>query len=423
MRPLVLAALVGLIVLPTTATAQLPQASAATLDRGHDPTAHGGGFAAIASNPAGLALPDAPSFSMVLPSVGARAGLGPVTWQDLVDWQGELIDDGTRADWYGRVEAEGGQTVRSGVGVTGLALTIGSVGLQVSARAAAQADLSQDAVELLLYGNAGLDGVPHDFDLAGSGMDGYALTTTALSFGMTLTDGFYVGASAKYSVGNALAFGRNVGSFVTADPLEVGLDFPIMYSPTDPYHFDQGHGFGMDLGAIMEGDPITIGLMIENVFNTFGWDLQGYSYIPGQAVFDADVRESDFDETPLADAPQSVREYFRGLADDLEPETRVSAGVSWPAAPTLRLYANAQKSLTDGMAFDPDFYGGVGAEWTGISFFHLRGHGAVITDGYELSGGASLILGPVHLSGGVGTRSESSQSSLLATFALSFGSH
>jgi hypothetical protein len=416
-------ALGGLLLGAGGLSAQLPQASAATLDRGFDPTAHGGGFAAIASNPAGLARPDAPSFSMTLPSVAVQAGLGPVTWSDLADWAGELLDEPTRSAWMDRVAAEGSQAVRSSAGVTGLALTVGPVGFQASARAAAVADLSADAMELMLYGNAGRTGVPRDFDLAGSQIDGFALTTFAVSYGMAATDGLYLGATAKYSVGNGLGLARNMGSFVTADPVSVEIDFPVLYSPTDPYEYDQGHGLGLDLGAILEGDPVTFGLTIENVFNTFAWDLAGYSYIPAQALFDSDVRESDFDDVPLASAPQAVRDFFQGQVDDLKPETRVALGVSWPAAPSLRLYGNLQKSVTDGMSFDPDFYGGAGAEWSGISFFHLRAHGAVITDGYELGGGASLVLGPVHLSGGAGLRSGSSNDALLGTFTLSFGSH
>jgi len=423
MRRATLAALGGLILGASTASAQLPQASAATLDRGFDPTAQGGGFAAIASNPAGLARPDSPGFSMTLPSLAVQAGLGPVTWSNLADWSGDLIDDATKSDWMSRVEAAGGQAVRSSAGVTGLALTLGSFGFQVSARAAAIADFSADATELMLYGNAGRTGVARDFDLEGSQGDGFGLTTFALSYGMTATDGLYLGATAKYSIGNGLGIARNLGSFVTADPLGVDLDFPVLYSPDDPYQFDQGHGLGVDVGAILEGDPVTFGITIENLFNTFAWDLTDFSYVPGQALFDADVRDSNFDPVPLASAPQAVRDYFEAQVEDLELETRVAVGASWPAAPALRVFGNVQKSLTDGMSFEPDFYGGAGAEWTGISFFHLRAHGAVITDGYQLGGGASLVLGPVHLSGGAGYRSESSNSSVLGTFTLSFGSH
>jgi hypothetical protein len=427
MRRAIAAALGGLIYGPMfgigAASAQLPQASAATLDRGFDPTAQGGGFAAIASNPAGLGRPDSPGFSMTLPSVAVQAGLGPVTWSDLADWSGELLDEPTRTDWMSRIEAEGSQAVRSGAGVTGLAITVGPFGFQASARAAAVVDFSADAIELMLYGNAGRTGVARDFDLAGSQGDGFALTTFALSYGMTATDGLYLGATAKYSIGNGLGIARNLGSFVTADPLAVDLDFPILYSPDDPYQFDQGHGVGLDIGAILEGDPVTFGVTIENLFNTFAWDLTDFSYIPGQAVFDTDVRESDFDPVLLSSASQAVRDYFGAQVEDLKPETRVAVGASWPAAPSLRVFGNVQKSLTDGMSFEPDFYGGAGAEWTGISFFHLRAHGAVITDGYQLGGGASLVLGPVHLSGGAGYRSEASNGSLLGTFTLSFGSH
>jgi len=405
------------------ASAQLPQASAATLDRGYDPTAIGGGFAAIASNPAGLARPDAPGLWMALPSVSARAGVGPVGLEDLAQWEGQLLPSSVKDSWMASIVEAGGQTSRGGVGATPLAITIGNVGLQVSARAAGLADLSEDAAELFLYGNAGRTGTPRDLDLENSSLDGFVLGTTALSFGMEVTDGLYMGVTGKYSVGLGLALGRDFGSVATADPIAVDVDFPILIPRTDGYDTDQGHGFGMDLGAIIEGEPFTIGVTIENVFNTFAWDLRGYSYVPGQAIYNEDDSGSDFDEVPLATAPQALQDYFEALAEDFKPETRAAVGISMLALPSMRLFANVQKSLSDGMAFDPDFYGGVGAEWTGISFFHLRGHGAVITDGYELGGGASLVLGPVHLTGGAAMRSESSHDSILATFALSFGSH
>lgn len=417
------AAVLALLVGAVAAAAQLPQASAATLDRGHDPTAVGGGFAAIASNPAGLALPESPSFSMVLPSVSASAGLGPVTLGDLTDWEGRLLPVAAKNEWLGLIAESGRQTGNANVGATGLALTVGPLGVQVSGRAAGTVDLSEGAAELLLYGNAGRTGTATDLDLAESLMDGFAVTTVALSFGFTATDGLYLGATGKYSIGAGLALGRNQGTFVTADPLEVEVDFPVLIPATDPYEFNQGSGLGLDLGAILEGDPVRLGITVENVFNTFEWDLSGFSYVPGQALFNEDESDSDFDEVPLDSAPAAIREEFQALADELKPETRVSVGASLAALPALRLYANVQKSVTDGMSFDPDFYGGVGAEFTGVSFFHLRGHGAVITDGYQLGAGASLVLGPVRLTGGAAMRSESSHDSVLGTFALSFGSH
>lgn len=75
------------------------------------------------------------------------------------------------------------------------------------------------------------------------------------------------------------------------------------------------------------------------------------------------------------------------------------------------------------MSFDPDFFGGVGAEWTGLRVLPLRAHAAVISDGFQLGGGGTLVLGPVHLSGGMALRSASTRDSLLGNFTLSFGSH
>lgn len=422
MRPSIFGALCLTVVLATPVTAQLPQASAAMLDRGYDITVVGGGFAAIATNPAGLARTDAPGFSLTLPMLSARAGVGPVELNEFVDYEGQFLDATTKNDWLDRISADGGQVGRFGLGATGLALTAGSVGFQLSTRMGGSADLSPDAAELILYGNAGRTGETRDLDLGGSYLNGFWVTTGAVAFGMRAGDQLLVGVTAKYTVGNGLAIAQDAGSFVTGDPIGVELDFPVLASYTDDFQFDNGSGFGMDLGAIWEG-PIEIGVTLENVFNTFEWKLDDFRYLPAQAVFNDDVRESDFEEQALADAPANVRADFEALAEDFKLERRVAVGASMPLNPSLTLFGNVQKSLSDGMSFDPDYYAGVGAELTAVSFLPLRAHVAAISDGYELGGGASLVLGPVHLSGGAALRSESTHNSALASLALSFGSH
>jgi hypothetical protein len=341
---------------------------------------------------------------------------------DLVDYEDQFLDVTVKEEWLDRIGAAGGQTGRLGAGVTGLAMTAGAFGLQVSTRMGGSADLSADAIELMLYGNAGRTGEPQDLDLDGSYLQGFWVTTGAVAFGIRASDQLLLGVTGKYSIGNGLAVGQDAGSFLSADPISVELDFPILASYTDEFHFDNGTGFGMDLGAIWEG-PISLGVTLENVFNTFEWRLDGFRYLPAQAVFDEDVRESDFEEQALADAPADVRADFEALADEFKLERRVAVGASMLLNPALTVFGNVQKSLTDGMSFDPDYYAGVGAELTALSFLPIRAHGAVISDGYELGGGASLVLGPVHLSGGAALRSESTHDSVLATFALSFGSH
>ena len=422
-RLLMALALALLLASAGSASAQLPVASAATLDRGFDPTAFGGGFAAIASNPAGLARADAPGFSLALPGISGVAGVGPVTLQDFADWEGQLLPAAVKDDWMARVRSSGGQSVRVGAGATPLALSIGPVGFQVSSRVGSRGQLSADAVELLLYGNAGRTGQPGDFDLTDSFLEGFAVSTAALSLGVRATERVLVGVTAKYSIGNGLGIARDGGSFVNGTPVSIDLDFPVLLPYPDGFEFDHGGGIGMDLGVIWDAGPLTAGATLENVFNTFEWDLTGYSYVPGQAVFSQDVRESDFDEVPLESAPQDLRDDFQALADELLPERRLAVGVHLEAYPTLDLFGNVQKSLTDGMSFEPDFYMGVGMEWSLLSFLPLRAHGAVITDGFQLGGGLSLVLGPVHLSGGAAMRSDSTQDSVLGTFTLSFGSH
>jgi hypothetical protein len=355
--------------------------------------------------------------------ISAEAGVGPVTLSDLADWEGRFLPSSVKAEWLDRITSAEGQTARVGVGVTPIAFTAGPVGFQVAARAGSTANLSADAAELLLYGNAGRTGTSRDFALSGSGVDGFALTTGALSLGFRAGASLYLGVTGKYVIGNGLAVGRDAGSVLSGDPVQVDVDFPVLFSYADDYEFDNGNGIGFDLGAIWTGPVVTVGVVMENVYDSFEWNLDGFSYVAGQALFNEDQRDSDFDEIPIDEAPADVRADFEALAEEYGLERRIAVGATMATVGGLTLHGDVQKSLSDGMSFDPDFYAGVGAEWAALSFLPLRAHAAVISEGFQVGGGLSLVLGPVRLSGGGALRAREGENASLAMFTLSFGSH
>jgi hypothetical protein len=74
----------------------------------------------------------------------------------------------------------------------------------------------------------------------------------------------------------------------------------------------------------------------------------------------------------------------------------------------------------DGISLGQRSHAGVGAELR-AGFVHFRGGVAKITDGMQYGGGASLVLGPVNLSGAVGLQRGEERETVMGQFVLSFG--
>ena len=405
--------------IPVAAAGQIPQASAAALGMGWNTTASARGFASVASNPAGLAHPSSPGFSLAIPAVAVESGLGPVKLSELAEWEGRLVTGPLKADWLQRVIDSGGQEGALGVGVTAVALSVGRIGFQVGAIAGGEMSLAPDAAELLLYGNAGRTGTPQDFELEGSRLDGFALSTAALSYGFRVSPRLSLGVTSTYTMGNGLIVGRDTGSSLAADPLGVTLQFPVVLPRTEDTAVNHGTGFGLDLGALWEGPVLTLGATVQNLFHTFEWELDDLSFMPGQAIFDGDTDASDFDERPASTAPASVLDVVAGRT--IEPI--LSVGAEWRPSSLLRVQGDIRKRISGGLEIGPEFHAGAGVELQALPSLPLRAHTAVVSGGVQVGGGASLILGPVHLSGAGAYRTGDAQDAVLGMFTLSFGAN
>lgn len=410
---------VALAVSALPVSAQLPQASASALGVGFNTTASARGFSAITNNPAGLGHPGTGAFSLAVPALTAQSGLGPVTLLDLAEWEDRRLPDATKTEWLSRVDQSGGQTGSLDAGVTAFALQLGSIGFQLSSVAGGSVALAPDAVELYLYGNAGRTGMAEDFDLEGSAINGFGLTTAAVAFGMKLAPGIYGGATGKYTVGHGIVMGRSQGTTLGSDPLELEVDFPVIVLRTEDPELKNGSGLGLDVGVIIDRPGVSIGARIENIVSTFEWSLDGLSYVPAQALFNSDGQDSDFDERPASEAPADL------LAEVAEATIKpvFSAGIQLEMSPQLSVTADLRKRVEGGLALGPAFHAGVGAEVKVLPFLPLRGHLAKVSGGLQVGGGASIVLGPVNLTGAGAMRTSAQENSVLGALTLSFGAN
>ncbi|MEQ8329104.1 MAG: conjugal transfer protein TraF [Longimicrobiales bacterium] len=415
------AAFVVALVATAPVEAQLANASAATLAQGGNAVATARGFAAIASNPAGLGMTGNPGFSLALAPVYARTGLGPVTLSDLKDVEGQVVSPATKEDWLSRIAVEGGQTGSVGARVSALALSAGRIGFQLSTLVSGRMSLSSGVAEAILYGNAGRTGEATDLEITGSTLDGYAVTTAGLSLGLPIAvaDGeLAVGATLKGSVGHALVVAQGSTGRFQSDPLRVDLRFPMVLTGEDDVG-SSGSGVGLDVGVSLRRDRLSAGASVSNIVNTFSWDTGTLRFREGTAVLEEGNNASDFDEQPYANAPAALQ----SLVDDKGFQPAITLGAAYDVSPTFRVMGDLRNRFGEGLDVGPDFQAGVGGEFRALSVLALRAGAAVITDGVQFGGGGSLVLGPVNLSMAVARQQGDLDDSTIGQFTLSFGAN
>lgn len=378
------------------AFAQLPSASVAAHGMGGNFTALARGYEAVAWNPANLAMPNRPGFSLGLIILGGSAGLDPIDVTMLHSFSGKVVDSATKVSWVQQARLAGGEKGRVDGAITPIALSIGPIGLHLGSSTYTNLNLSPDAWEAMLFGNAGNNGgQAKALDLTGTSIRAAVLTTAGLSFalpiplhftaGMLRDERAAIGITAKYVMGTGLAVAQDVGS-VLGDSLLV--NFPMIVPDTN-YSGNVGSGIGADLGVAWSGGPWKVGLNAENVFNSFKWDTTMLALISGVGTFSTDSNSTDFDtKSPFGAAPTALRDIVTKQA--FKPA--VTVGAAFKVLSSLTLTADFKQSLGDDNAIQigPKSRMGVGAEWRPLPFIPLRAGVASVTDGWQAGAGFGL---------------------------------
>jgi len=391
----------------TTSFSQLPNASPAAFGMAGNYTAMAKGYEAVAWNAANLAMPGRPLFSLGIGAFGGTAGLDPVDVTAFHNFSGRVIDDATKAAWVDQARLAGGQRIRVDGGVTPLALSIGAIGLQVGSSLYTNANLSPDAFEAVLFGNAGATGQPKTLDFTGTSVRSAAFTTGAgsialpipfkLTGGLLPNERMAIGITGKYVVGHGLVLAQDDGS--TVDGTDVQLRFPTITVrtddtnnlfttlPTTEYKGNAGSGMAADVSFAWSGGPWKVGVLAENVFNAFKWDTTMLAYRPGTSSTDA-ADSTGFWQREYGLAPQALRDIVE--AQKFAPA--IAVGMSFRLLAGLTLTAD-MKTYTGGdeaIVIGPRSHFGVGAEWKILPFIPLRAGVASVTDGWQAGVGAGL---------------------------------
>ena len=380
------------VVVSGVASGQLANASTAATGLGGAYTARAQGYNAVYWNPANLAMPGNPGFSLTFGAVDGNAGIKPLDYTSLSKYFGKTIPREVREEWLTDIEAEGAERGDLFGGVTGIGLSFGRIGLQVSSKAVSKLDLGPGAMEALLFGNAGRDSTFHELPLDGSRMRASGFTTAAMSYGMPFgiipLPNFSLGFTGKYIVGQGVMVARDAGSMI--DSLPDWL-FPAVITDdsTRKNLRGAGKGIGVDVGAAWTLPGFRFGLSVQNIVNTFRWDTTvmelreatGYvNYVSSDGTSGAPL--------PYNVAPADLREEV--AAQRFKPV--IAAGVSVDWIPTMTISADLRQQVAGGIEVGPESLLAAGAEWRLIPFLPLRGGVQMMSGGFGVSGGVGLRL-------------------------------
>ncbi|MGH7506856.1 MAG: hypothetical protein ACRELX_14460 [Longimicrobiales bacterium] len=400
----------GFVFLAGSAGAQLPSASTAALGLGDSYTAAARGFNAVAWNPAGLGLTGNQRASATMLTVRGSNGFGPVTLRDVADYSDVVVPASVKQDWLGRISTAGGQTGVGEASATWGAFQVGRFAMQFGTASRALTDLSPGVAELVMFGNAGVDGSVGDLDLSGSSLAAYAYSTAAASLAQPIAfpgGRLSLGVTVKWTAGHALALGENSVGSSTGEPLALQLDFPLVQTSLHPdsLKFDNGHGVGVDIGAGLELGRWTFAAAVQNVYNDFRWKADALRYRPLSLSFTAGATDTDTDARAFADAPEAVRSRMEQLG--FEPVIAVGAMVR--PSDRLMLTGDFRQASEDGMSTGPTMHAGGGLQYRLASWLPVRVGGALVSmgendSGFQVGGGFGLDMGGWNLSASAARR-------------------
>jgi hypothetical protein len=351
------------------------------------------GQEALFLNPANLALPDNPGWSLSLAQVAVGGTVLGAGVEDFMSLMGLMEEDspGSSGDFLHRIP-ENGLEVDMELRAPLLSVQAGPVAFGVSYAGVTHQKLSRDLADLFL--------------------NSYEEGRTDYSVGNT------TGSYATF-LDFAAAYGRQVG------PVAVGVTGHYLHGRTvsrsrlfDPRFNEQsephiavdymevlargGRGFSLDAGAAYQPNRrLTLSGSVSNLIGALWWNEELW-------VRDLTLTDNDFEEDPVTVAERfsgSERRMGEGsgtaealaLADVLYEGARLPttlrAGAAFGAWPGMRLGASFHKNLRDGgLAGGWDQSAGIGIQQK-LPLISLRaGYASDLSGGRMLSGGVSLAF-------------------------------
>ncbi|MBX3145262.1 MAG: hypothetical protein KF785_00720 [Gemmatimonadales bacterium] len=412
-----LTAALGIVGIASGASAQ--QASGVARARGMADAfgAVARGAEAAMYNPANLGLRTQRRFSMTLPAGHAAYGSAPVTFADINRFAGEVLPDEVKAAWLSAIPEGGVFRGRVDADLTGIGIAIDRLAVTVGAVGHASIVLPRMAAELLLNGNAGIDG-----SFGGGSGRYFAASYLALSGGLPVAEleggVLAAGATVKYLHGHAYGSIWNVAGSIARTDATTDLRFPAVTVGGG------NHGVGLDLGVAWEGSRLSLSASVMDLRNTLGWSTRDARLRDGRALVAVDTVLVEFDDRPLDDPslPAPLVHEARARLDQatVRPALRLAGAYRIPGlvlAADLVHRSSDESALLRARGTEL----GLGGEYRPFALLRLRAGAGLGQGGGQWTVGSGLLFGGVAIDAAYGRRRTDGTTLSLASLGLSIG--
>jgi hypothetical protein len=355
-------------------------------------------------------MPGRPSFSLNILQASAQTWSNAFGIGDVRKYSGDTLTTADKDTILSKIPVGDLMTLGGTVEAGAIGLTIGNFGIMVGGVADVASQVTNDLVELLLFGNL-LRRNPGDPPYTGdsSNARGWAGATAAVSFGMPLRVGtglLGIGLTAKLTQGIAVAGLEDLGSRLQTVPFEGEVRVHGLYARPDS-SISNGFGFGADLGFAYDLVPgIRLGLAVENLIATMSWKDENllyqrreYRLVQVGGTYEDSVI-AEIDETAFdPDDPMQAALRDSLLGKRTFP-MRVRAGAELHAGKFI-LAGDIMLRLASGMVAGEKQRVSAGAELP-LGFAAVRGGlSSNFEGGFSMGGGLGLKAGPARLDGAV----------------------
>lgn len=409
----------------TSAHAQLATPEARSFAMGGAYGARATGYESSFWNPANLGLSTNPAWS-----AGANASAyfsnNALEYGQLTALYGEYLDDATKSQLLADVRnSTNGDlaTLSFDVGAQGLGASFGRFAFGMSGIGAGNAEITPDALELVLFGNVGESGTGRDFDFAGTAVDlwsfygGYASYAQPFHFAALPGASFSAGTTVRYGVARDLAKVTESSSQLIFEPLALDVEMQKLQSAGG----NAGSAFAADLGLAMEWEGrIVVGASLTNAIQHISWEASNFeltNYDISADYADIAVETTTFAYDELDPAAQ---EAIDGVLDDASLPRRLRFASLMRVSPQLDVSADYMEMIGGSLRSQWDRSLAAGAELRVFPMVPLRAGMATSFDKFALTGGLGLHTGPLHVDFAVGRWGLGGGDGFVSALSLSF---
>ncbi|MBU8870263.1 MAG: hypothetical protein KOO60_05225 [Gemmatimonadales bacterium] len=345
-------------------------------------TAGARGLDAVEFNPANLAL--SPGTNIGLVGVAVDVNNNALSLNRYNEITGAYLDEADKNQILSDIP-ESGLRLGANVRASALGVQVGNMAITFEAWGAGQGNLDRDYFDLVLFGNE----LDKTIDFSDTHGEGYALATTALSYGRQVyeTDDYtlYGGMNVRYFQGFYEMHVEEAFGQMTTTMEEISGEALV-----STLFAEGGSGAGLDLGMAMQiPDSWTFGLAFDNFYSNINWNTDVEAREFSLDASDINITNDDLDES-IADADTVFYggEYSTSLPRVMRLGAANRFGKFNLAADYVQGFSTRPTSSTTPQLI-------LGAEWDLCSYFVPRaGMSLGGLAGRSLAGGFGLGLGP-----------------------------